>query len=112
MKKEYIFSTLNKVLQGKVYYGINVYDNETVLELPYIIFQEVSSHPFVITDNKPVYYKSTYQITLVTKKKDVSLETSLQNTLLEADITYSLTSEYFNEDHSVSRAYEITMEDI
>jgi hypothetical protein len=107
-----IFNILNGVLEGKVFYGTNVYDNETQVELPYIVYQEISSRPMTHVDNKAIYYKGVLQITLVTKKKDVSLETKLQNALLEAGFSYSLTSEYINMDKSVSRAYEITMEEI
>ena len=112
MTLEDIFGILDGVLEGKVFYGSNVYDNEAQVELPYIVYQEISSRPMTHIDNRAVYYKDVLQITLVAKKKDVSLEAKLQKALSEAGFSYSLTSEYNNLDKSVSRAYEITMEEI
>ena len=78
---------------------------------PFIVYQEVSKRPPTFSDDKPVYYERTIQITLITKKKDVSIEENLERTLLENDYVFSLTTEYKNSDGSINRVYEIKMEE-
>ena len=98
------------VLPTVIYAHIdNEYDSNP--EPPYIVYQEVSKRPPTYSDNKPVYYLRTVQITLVTKKKDVVIEGNLEQALLENDYTFSLTTEYKNSDGSINRVYEIKMEE-
>ena len=42
MELEEVYQILNKVLPDKVFYAVNVYDNETYADLPYIVYQEIS----------------------------------------------------------------------
>lgn len=111
MTLEELFKRLNTVLPNKVSYGTNIYDNEDNAEMPYIVYQEISKRAIGFKDDKPIAFSSNIQITLVTKRKDTSLEVLLENILLENDLTYSLTSEFFNSDKSVNRVYQITMEE-
>lgn len=39
MELEEIYQILNNVLPNKVFYAVNVYDNESYAELPYIVYQ-------------------------------------------------------------------------
>lgn len=112
MTLEEVCALLKKVLPNKVFYGTNSYDNEDNAKMPFIVYQEVNKRPPLMADDKPVFYESNIQITLVTKKKSPSLERTLEKTLLDNEITYSLLSEFFNSDKSVNRVYEIKMEDI
>lgn len=112
MKLEDLFSILNLVLEGKVFYGSNVYDNEDNASIPYIVYQEVNRRPIGYHDDLPILYSSVVQITLVTKKKDKALEESLEQELLKNGICFSLISESHNSDKSINRVYEIKMEEI
>lgn len=112
MSLENIYSVLNKVLKDKVFYGTNVYDNDDNASMPFIVYQETNKRVGNYADNKPLWYKCSIQITLVTKKKDVTLESKLEAKLLNAGFAFSLHSEYRNEDRSLNRVYEIYMEEI
>lgn len=107
MTLERLYSILNSVLKDKVFYGVNTYDNEQNAEMPYIVYQEINSRPIGYHDDKPIFYASTIQITLVTKQKAPAIEKKLEKTLLENKLNYSLTSEFLNADRSVNRVYEI-----
>lgn len=111
MKLEDIYTTLNKALPGRVYYGTNVYDNEDNASMPYIVYQEISKRAIGYADDVPLTYVSSIQITLVTSKKDVTLERRLEKELLNNNLSYSLLSEFFNSDKSVNRVYEIKTEE-
>lgn len=112
MKLERLFSILNKVIPNKVFYGSNVYDNEDNVTMPFIVYQEVTKRPSGYSDNLPMWYRSSIQITLVTKKKDLVLEGLLEKAMLDNNLVYSLLSENRNEDKSLNRVYEIYMEEI
>lgn len=110
MELEKIYSILNSVLPDKVCYAINEYDNETYAEMPYIVYQEISKRPHHFKDDQASFYLCSIQITLVTKKKDRALERKLEDALLKNNLTYSVTSEYHNEDKSLNRVYELLTE--
>lgn len=112
MTLEKIYTILNKVIKDKVFYGSNLYDNDDNASMPFIVYQEVSKKSARFSDNMVDWYKSNIQITLVTKKKDLKLEEKLENELTKNGLVFSLISEYRNEDKSLNRAYEITMEEI
>lgn len=112
MKLDKLFSILNKVIPDKVFYGSNVYDNEDNSTMPFIVYQEVTKRPSGFSDNVPIWYRSSVQITLVTKKKDLVLEQLLEKTMLDNALAFSLLSEFRNDDKSLNRVYEITMEEI
>lgn len=105
-----IYNALNDVLNGKVFYGNNVYDNFENASMPYIVYQELSKRPASYSDDIPTFYKSDVQITLVTKNKNKELEEKLEQVLLNNGFAFSLISEFKNQDKSVNRVYEITME--
>ena len=112
MELEEIYQLLNNVLPNKVFYAVNVYDNESYAELPYIVYQEISktAHQFLYDVHN--FYYSYIQITLVSKKKDRNLERKLEETFINNNLAYSVISEYHNEDKSINRVYEIIMEEI
>ena len=86
-------------------------DNEQNADPPFIVYQEISKRPPSFGDDKPIYYLRTIQITLVTKKKDETLEEKLERALLKNDYIFSLTSEFKNSDGSINRVYETRLED-
>lgn len=88
------------------------YDNEQNPEPPFIVFQEISKRPPQYADDRPIYYLRTIQITLITKKKDEVLEEKLERVLLNKDYVFSLSTEFKNSDGSISRVYEIRLEDL
>ena len=63
-------------------------------------------------DDNYIYYRSSVQITLVSKNKDLNLEEDLEQALLDNGLVFSLLSESKNSDRSISRIYEIYMEEI
>ena len=105
-----LYSSLDSVVKDKVFYGSNVYDNGTNAEMPFIVYQEVTKRPANYSDDSPTFYRSSYQITLVTKSKDLLLEEKLEKALLGASFCFTLVSEYRNEDKSLNRVYQIEME--
>ena len=108
---EDLYSILNEVLPDKVSYGINVYDDETNVDMPYIVYQEVSKFPIGYHDDVPILYKRTIQITLVTKVKSKKKKKRLEDALLNNELSYEMISEFQNSDRSLNRVYEIKMED-
>ncbi len=96
----------------KVFYATNEYDNEDNAEPPFIVFQETSKRASVFAEDKPVFYTSVVQVTLVTKLKDVKLENKLVQTLLKAGYTPENLSEFRNDDGSINKVYEVRVEEI
>lgn len=111
MNLETLYSYLSKVLEGKIFYGTNVYDNEDNASMPYIVYQEVSRRPIGYSDDKVIYRRTNVQITLVTKIKDLALEKKLEKALTDNNINYSMINESHNSDKSINRVYEIKMEE-
>lgn len=108
---ENLRKTLLKVV-NKVFYATNEYDNEDNAEPPFIVFQETSRRVSLFAEDKPVYYTSVVQITLVTRRKDVGLENILIGTLISEGYVPQNLSEYRNEDGSINKVYEVRLEDI
>jgi hypothetical protein len=108
---EKLRKTLLKVV-NKVFYATNEYDNEDNAEPPFIVFQETSRRVSLFAEDKPVYYTSVVQITLVTRRKDVGLENILIGILISAGYVPQNLSEYRNEDGSINKVYEVRLEDI
>lgn len=94
-----------------VIYASYDYDNEQNTVPPFIVYQETSKRPKLFAEDAPVYYEVTVQINLITKKKNLELEGRLETTLLSQGYTFSVLSEYKNEDGSLNRAYEIRLEE-
>lgn len=111
MKLEDLYSILNQVLPNKVFYGTNVYDNGDYAEMPYIVYQTIGKRAIGHCDNTTIAFLISIQITLVTKKKNPTIEGLLEKILLEHDLTYEVTSEFCNSDKSINRIYQINMEE-
>lgn len=105
-----LYTFLSSLVDGRVYYGLNHYDENEQLK-PYITYFEVNKRATIFSDNKPNYYTSTIQITLVTDKKDIQLEKSIEASFLKEEINFQLLSEYRSDEGEIFRAYEIKMED-
>lgn len=108
---EELFQLLCEVLPDKVFYGTNEYDNGDNASMPYMVYEEINKRPIGYHDDLPISYRSNIQITLVTAKKDLALEKSLEDKLLENELVFQVISEYKNSDKSINRIYEIKMED-
>jgi len=106
-KLKALFETLNSVLPGKVSYGTRVGLND---DPNYIIYQELTNRTIVYADDKSIAKVATFQVSLITEKKDLSLEERLESSLYFMGYEYELLSEFINEDGSVNRVYEIKQE--
>jgi hypothetical protein len=106
-KLEALFDTLNFVLPGKVSYGTRVGLED---DPNYIIYQELTNRAIVYADDRSIAKVATFQVSLITEKKDVSLEERLESSLYFMGYEYELLSEFINEDGSVNRVYEIKQE--
>jgi len=106
-KLEALFETLNSVLPGKVSYGTRVGLED---DPNYIIYQELTNRTIVYADDKSIAKVATFQVSLITEKKDLSLEEILEASLYFMGYEYELLSEFINEDGSVNRVYEIKQE--
>ena len=106
-KLEALFDTLNSVLPGKVSYGTRVGLED---DPNYIIYQELTNRTIVYADDKSIAKVATFQVSLITEKKDISLEERLEASLYFMGYEYELLSEFINEDGSVNREYEIKQE--
>lgn len=106
-----LFSILNSVLESRVFYSSNIYDNGDNASMPYIVYQEVTKRPIGYSDDAPISYKSNVQITLVTKSKNQKLENKLESAFRNNNLNYSMINESHNSDKSINRVYEIQMEE-
>jgi len=106
-KLETLFNTLDSVLPGKVSYGTRV-GLET--DPNYIIYQVLSNRSLVHADDQVISKLVTFQVSLITKKKDLVLEERLEVSLYFMGYEFELLSEFVNEDSSVNRIYEIKQE--
>jgi len=109
-KIQIIYDLLNGVLPNKVFYGTNRVD-ETDEVYPFIVYQEVSNRAVTYADNVTFVRIITLQITLVTERKEPTMEELLEEALMLSGFNYQMVTEYFNEDSSINRVYEIKMED-
>ena len=94
-----------------VTYGTNEYDNDNTGKVPFIVYQVISKRAPVHNDDKPGYFESLVQISLVTKSKSLSLESSLENALLANGYNFAVSTEYQNSDKSICRVYEVRLEE-
>ncbi len=106
-KLEALFDTLNFVLPGKVSYGTRVGLED---DPNYIIYQELTNRTIVYADDRSIAKVATFQVSLITENKDISLEERLEASLYFMGYEYELLSEFINEDGSVNRVYEIKQE--
>ena len=104
---ERLFTTLDNILPGKVSYGTR----DGLEEEPnYIIYQELNNKSVLYADDKALLKISTFQVSLITEKKDLLLEDRFESSLYFMDYEFELLSEFINEDGSVNRVYEIKQE--
>lgn len=104
---ERLFETLNNVLPGSVSYGTRDSLEE---EANYIIYQELNNRGLVYADDQVQAKVSTFQVNLITEKKDLVLEDRLESSFYFNEYEFELLSEFVNEDGSVNRVYEIKQE--
>lgn len=104
---ERLFTTLSNILPGKVSYGTR---DGLEDEPNYIIYQELNNKSIVYADDKALMKISTFQVSLITEKKDLYLEDRFESSLYFNDYEYELLSEFVNEDGSTNRVYEIKQE--
>jgi hypothetical protein len=96
---------------SKVYYATNEYDNEDNSEPPFIVYQETGKRASSFAEDKPVFFTRIVQLTLVSKKKDVSLEKKVEKALLGVGLVPENLSEFHNEDGSINKVYEVRLEE-
>jgi len=106
-KLEALYDTLNSVLPGKVSYGTRVGLED---DPNYIIYQELSNRSIVYADDRVVAKVATFQVSLITEKKNIGLEEQLEASLYFMGYEFELLAEFVNEDSSVNRVYEIKQE--
>lgn len=104
---EKLFTTLDNILPGKVSYGTR---DGLEDEPDYIIFQELNNKNILYADDTVIAKVSTFQVSLITEKKDLLLEDRFESSLYFNDYEYELLSEFVNEDGSINRVYEIKQE--
>lgn len=112
MNLQQLYSILNSVLPDKVFYATNTYDNNNNAQPPFIVYQEISKRAHSYSDDKTTYYIKTIQITLVTKKKNQQIEETLEQAFRENNINYSMITESHLQDKTITRVYEIKLEEI
>ena len=104
---ERLFDTLNNALPGRVSYGTREW---LEAEPNYIIYQELNNRGLVYADDQVQAKVSTFQVNLITEKKDLILEDRLESSFYFNEYEFELLSEFINEDGSVNRVYEIKQE--
>lgn len=104
----YIYSILNEVLPGNVFYALQINPNANV---PFIVYQEINKRPVKFHDDFSFMKLTTIQISLVTSNKDLKLEKQLEDKLDDHDIEYQMISEFHLKDSGIYRIYEIKMEE-
>lgn len=109
-KLELLYQILNVVTIGKVYYGINSSDEGNHSLMPFIVYQEINNRGITFADDKALLRVSVIQVTLVTEKKDPSIENQLEEVLNNNGFEYQMLTEFLNNDQSINRVYEIRME--
>lgn len=109
---EQIFLLLSGILPKKVTYGTNIVDANELHVYPFIVYQEISDRVQTYADNKSALRIITYQITLVTKSKEPTIEEQLESALYQSGFNYQMITEYVNDDNSINRVYEIKQEEI
>ena len=83
------------------------------IKTPIIVFSKINSTFKEFSDDLASIRTTLYQINLITrdvKEADV-LATKLEETLITNDLPFTLTSEYLNQNNTISTIYEIKMEE-
>lgn len=80
---------------------------------PIIIFSKLSSSFKEYSDDRSNIRTTLYQANLISKdvKQADVLSMKLEETLIANELAFSLTSEYQNENNTISTIYEITTEE-
>jgi len=103
-----VYNLLRRV-HSRVYYMGN--DSDNTLEsnkLPYIVLQIISKRP-ITGDNEILLYSITYQITIVTRRRNEGLIYKFQSFFNGREFIPTLVSSYSNEDYTMSRVYHVNL---
>lgn len=104
MKHEDIYELL-KTLDIPVTYDHFVTNKE--VNPPFIAYREIAPDTFK-ADGKTYYRPYEFEIELVTEKKDVQLERSIEELLTQNNIPYDINTEVWDEDERIyHNFYEI-----
>ncbi len=91
----------------KIPVAYNHFDVNQNIVPPFIVYDEISSETFK-ADGKTYYRPYNFQIELVTDKKDVALEKTIEELLNTNNIPYDISDEVWDEDEKIyHNFYEI-----
>lgn len=104
MKHESIFQLLSTLNIPVAY---DHFDSNKNITPPFIVYRAVSPNTFK-ADGITYYRPYEYEIELVTEKKDVTLEETIENLLTTNKIPYDIDTEVWDEDERIyHNFYEI-----
>jgi len=109
---EKIYKLLEKVAKDHVSYALNVNEQMSANDKPFIVYQKIGNRSLTYADDLSLIREHIFQITLVTDKKDKVQEDLLEKEFIENDLNYSVASEFRNDDGSISVVYEVKMEEV
>lgn len=76
------------------------FDNNKTIQPPFIAYRETS--PDLFNADDIVYFRPyTFEIELVTSKKDVALEKRIEGLLTQNNIPYTIDNEVWDEDEKI-----------
>ncbi len=90
--------TLLKTLKIPVAY--DHFDSNKGVEPPFIAYRENPQDTFK-ADNKTTYRNYNFEIELITTKKDVSLQTSIETLLTNNNIPFDTSNEVWDDDEKI-----------
>ena len=97
MKHKDIYDLL-KTLNIPVAY--NHFDSNKNINPPFVVYREVAPDTF-IADGITYYRPYNFEIELITEKKDVVLEKTIEELLTNNNIPYDIDSEIWDEDEKI-----------
>lgn len=99
-----IYELLNELNIPVAYNHFNVEQNVTP---PFVVYRESSTETFK-ADGKVYYRPTSFEIELITEKKDIVLEQTIEELLTKNNIPYDITDEVWDEDEKIyHNFYEI-----
>lgn len=104
MKQKELFNLL-KNLNIPVAY--DHFDTNKNVNPPFIVFREIASNTFK-ADDLTYYRPYNYELEVITEKKDIELQESIEGLLTENNIPYNLEDEVWDNDEKIyHNFYEI-----
>lgn len=97
MKHKDIYDLL-KTLNIPVAY--NHFDSNKTINPPFVVYREVATETFK-ADGITYYRPYNFEIELITEKKDVVLEKTIEELLTNNNIPYDIDSEVWDEDEKI-----------